>query len=94
MPDSLPPRQQAHAHSGLSRHRQLVVLLLRGRTWRVSCRASLLVGTVLTAVNQGDHVIAGDVDLVSAVRIVANFAIPYVVAGFGYLTGYRTHTVG
>ena len=55
-------------------------------------RASLVVGTVLTIVNQRDRLLAGDVDLVTALRIVANFAIPYVVAGVGYLNGYRTAT--
>lgn len=76
-----------------SRHREPVRLLIRGASWRVSSRASILVGTVLTLVNQGDHIFAGDVDAVTTVQIRAKYVIPYVVAGVGFLSGYRTPVV-
>lgn len=68
----------------------MVVLLIRGATWRVSSRASVLVGTVLTAVNQGGHLLDGDLDAVTGLRICANYANSSLVAGVGYLSGYRT----
>ncbi|AXT86029.1 hypothetical protein C6I20_13095 [Aeromicrobium sp. A1-2] len=78
------------SHLSWSRHRQLVALLLQGATWRVSSRASLLVGTLLTAVNQGDQIVGGTIGWVGGARIAANYAIPYMVAGVGFLSGYRT----
>lgn len=77
-----------------SRRHELVWLLICGASWRVSSRASLLVGTVLTLVNQGDHLFAGDVDVVTAAQVLANYTIPYVVAGVGFLSGYRTPAAG
>lgn len=65
------------------------MLIISGATWHVSSRAAVLVGTILTAVNQGDHVLAGAVTWPTGARIVANYAIPYVVAGVGFLSGYR-----
>ncbi len=84
-----PSHQNEPSRLAWTRHRQLVVLLIRGATWRVSWRAAALVGTLLTAVNQGDHLLAGGINWSTGMRVAANYVIPYVVAGAGYLSSYR-----
>lgn len=59
--------------------------ILCGRTRHVALPVALVVGTILLAVNQGSHLVAGDVDLVMVLRGLANYAIPYVVSSIGYL---------
>lgn len=59
--------------------------ILCGRTRRVALPVSLIVGTVLLAVNQGSQLLAGDVGPAMAFRVLANYAIPYVVSSIGYL---------
>ena len=50
---------------------------------------ALVVGTVLAAVNEGAQLLDGRADAVTGLRIAANYAIPYVVASVGYLSGQR-----
>ncbi|MGE3601664.1 MAG: hypothetical protein AB7N70_39690 [Dehalococcoidia bacterium] len=45
-----------------------------------------VVGTVLTAVNLGDVIWQGAVDLRVALKIVANFLVPFVVSNLGAMT--------
>lgn len=68
---------------------EAVRLLATGRTWRAALPIALLVGTVLTLVNLGDVLLAGTVDPVTAARIAANYAIPYVVSSVGCLSACR-----
>jgi len=51
----------------------------------VALPIALVVGTVLLAVNQGSALAAGQVDVATALRALANYAIPYVVSSVGYL---------
>lgn len=48
-----------------------------------------MVGTLLTAVNQGAVIVSGDASLTTWARTVANYLIPYTVASIGYLTPFR-----
>lgn len=59
--------------------------ILSGQTRRVALPVAIVVGTILLAVNQGSRLLAGDVDLVTVLRALANYAIPYVVSSIGYL---------
>lgn len=65
------------------------ILICRGRTVRPAARISAIVGTVLTLVNQGDVLLSGGMDAATAMRIAANYAIPYVVSSIGFLASYR-----
>jgi hypothetical protein len=47
---------------------------------------ALVVGTVLSLLNQGDVIVAGRVDRVVALRIIGNYLIPFVVANLGAMT--------
>ena len=48
---------------------------------------ALVVGTILTLVNQGDVMLAGHVSAAIALKVAANFAIPFVVSNLGLLSG-------
>jgi hypothetical protein len=63
--------------------------------WRSACRPAvfrrcgtiaLVVGTLLSLVNQGDAIVGGRFDSVVVLRIVANYLIPFVVSNLGAMT--------
>jgi len=72
-----------------STRRQELVLFLRGVTVGVAGRVAIVVGTILSAVNQGSVILAGDATGFTWTRIAVNYLIPFVVASFGYLAGCR-----
>jgi hypothetical protein len=49
-----------------------------------------VVGTILTAINQGDVLASGDATEVTAVKICMNFVVPFVVSNLGLLAGSRS----
>lgn len=59
--------------------------IAKGRTFRVAAPVAVIVGTVLSAVNQGSAIAAGDVDVPTIARVLANYTIPYLVSSIGYL---------
>lgn len=59
--------------------------ILSGRTRRIALPVALVVGTILTVVNQGSKLLVGEVDSVVVLRALANYAIPYVVSSIGYI---------
>jgi hypothetical protein len=61
-------------------------LILRGNTWRVALPIALVVGTALVLVNLGAELASGDADTGTVLRLVANYAIPYLVSSIGYLS--------
>jgi hypothetical protein len=65
------------------------VLIAKGATFRTASKIALIVGTLLTIVNQGSVIISGDATLATWLRTAANFAIPYTVASIGYLAPFR-----
>lgn len=65
------------------------VLIAKGATFHTASKIALVVGTLLTAVNQGSVIVSGDASLATWVRTVANYLIPYTVASIGYLTPFR-----
>lgn len=64
-------------------------LLLTGATVGVAWRIAIVVGTVLTAVNQGHVVLAGQISPDVWVRIAVNYAVPFLVSSVGFLTACR-----
>jgi len=72
-----------------STRRQELVLFLCGVTVRVAGRVAIVVGTILSAVNQGSVILAGDATGFTWTRIAVNYLIPFVVASIGYLAGCR-----
>lgn len=72
-----------------SRPSQAVALFVRGRTARTATPVAVVVGTVLSAVNQGDVVLAGAAGFGTWVRIAVNYLVPFCVASVGFLTACR-----
>lgn len=57
---------------------------------RRSALVSLLVGTVLVAINQGNVIVQGDATLALAWKAPLTYAVPYCVATFGAIMNART----
>lgn len=62
---------------------------LPGAVWRRSLRASVVVGTVLTALNHGDAIASGNYSAAWWWKIPLTYVVPFVVATYGAL-GSRT----
>ena len=63
-----------------------VRLFARGVTVRTAGRVALVVGTILSAVNQGSTIVDGTATWVTWVRVVVNYCVPFIVASIGYLS--------
>ncbi|MFN0090533.1 MAG: nitrate/nitrite transporter NrtS [Acidimicrobiales bacterium] len=81
-----PARQPAPPWSSPA---EAVRLILRGVTFRTASRVSLVVGTLLSIVNQGSVILGGDATLLTAVRVAVNYLVPFTVASIGYLAPFR-----
>ena len=68
----------------------IVELALSGGTFRRSLLTGAVVGTILTAINQGDVIVAGEAP--SFIKIALNYLVPYCVATFGAVTA-KLHTL-
>lgn len=60
---------------------------LRREHLRRTTRIALVVGLVLTAINQGAAILGGDASTLTWARIAVNFLIPFVVSNLGLLSG-------
>jgi hypothetical protein len=78
------PRLQPWATS-----RQAVSQLLHGATLRLCAPVALLVGTLLSLVNQADIVLAGDADGRVVAKVAANLLIPFLTSSTGALLAVR-----
>lgn len=56
---------------------------------RRTARIALVVGTILTLINQADVIAAGDAVTVTWVKAGANYVVPFVVSNLGLLAGKR-----
>ena len=59
--------------------------MLRGVTFRTGSRVALVVGTVLTLVNQGSVIFGGDASVVTWIRVAVNYLVPFVVASLSLI---------
>ncbi|MBB2497677.1 class I SAM-dependent methyltransferase [Amycolatopsis echigonensis] len=69
---------------------EAALLVLRGRTARTAFPVALVVGTVLSLVNQGSTILAGTATASTWIRVAVNYTVPFIVASVGYLAGRRT----
>lgn len=72
-----------------SRPTQALALFLRGATARTAAPVAAVVGTLLSAVNQGHLLLDGATDAATWVRVAVNYAVPFCVASIGFLAGRR-----
>lgn len=66
-----------------------VTQLLRGATVRTCSPVAVVVGTVLSVVNQGDVVLAGMADERVGGKVAANLLIPFLTSSTGALLAVR-----
>jgi hypothetical protein len=64
-------------------------ICMRREHLRRTARIALVVGVVLTAINQADVIIGGDASAATWIKIVLNFCVPFVVSNLGLLAGKR-----
>jgi hypothetical protein len=73
--------------------RELVRPCLRRVNLRRTFGIALVVGCVLTAINQGDVILAGDATGRTVLKVVMNFIVPFIVSNLGVISGARTARV-
>lgn len=61
---------------------------------RRTIRIALVVGTILTLINQADVIISGDATTVTWVKAALNYCVPFVVSNLGLLAGKRAELKG
>jgi hypothetical protein len=66
-----------------------VRICLRRDYLRRTGRIALVLGTILTAINQADVIIGGDAVTLTWVKAGLNYCVPFVVANLGLLAGQR-----
>lgn len=64
-------------------------LILQGITYRTASRVSLVVGTILSTVNQGSVIAGGHANVATWIRVAVNYVVPFMVASIGYLSPFR-----
>lgn len=69
-------------------HRALGIVLRR-ENLRRTVPITLVVGVVLTAINQFDVILNGEADRLTWVKVGLNFCVPFVVSNLGLLAGAR-----
>lgn len=60
---------------------------------RRTARIALVVGVILTAINQGDVILGGDATAATGLKAALNFCVPFVVSNLGLLAGKRAEGV-
>lgn len=56
---------------------------------RRTVRIALVVGTILTLINQLDVILRGDATTITWVKTGLNYCVPFVVSNLGLLAGKR-----
>ena len=68
---------------------EAVRLFARGITVRPCLPVAAVVGCVLSAINEGTQIAAGQAGWLTWIRVGLNFVVPFLVASYGYLTAAR-----
>jgi hypothetical protein len=64
-------------------------LVARGVTFPTSSRVAAIVGTILSAINQGAVIVDGNASTATWIRVAVNFVVPFIVSSIGYLAPFR-----
>lgn len=85
----IPPVHATGEPASWSTAREAIAVLRQPVVVRRTLRIALLVGTLLSVVNQGGVILGGDATLVTWIRVAANYVIPLCVSSAGVLSGTR-----
>lgn len=69
--------------------REALRICLRPEHLRRTLLIALVVGAILTLINQTDVIIAGDATATTWIKAGLNFCVPFVVSNLGLLAGKR-----
>jgi hypothetical protein len=69
--------------------REACAFCLQRHNLRRTLRIALVVGVVLTLINQGGVIFAGHATATTWVRCALNFVVPFLVSNAGLLSGRR-----
>ena len=58
-------------------------------TLRRTVRIAVVVGLVLTGINEGDSLVHGHFSRATGIKMALNFVVPFVVSNLGVLAGTR-----
>lgn len=64
---------------------RVVALFLRGATIRTASPVAVVMGTILSLINQGQLVWSGSATTGTWVRIGLNYVVPFIVASWAFL---------
>jgi hypothetical protein len=62
---------------------------MRREHLRRTVRIALVVGTILTLINQADVILSGDATAITWIKAVLNYCVPFIVSNLGLLAGKR-----
>lgn len=86
LPESTSPTPTRPARSSIG---EALALVSSGPILRRSLIVALIVGTLLSVINQLSVITSGEATGATWVRIAANYAIPFVVSSIGALSGMK-----
>ena len=69
--------------------REALAICLRREHLRRTLRIALVVGTILTIINQLDVIVEGDATTLTWIKAGLNYCVPFVVSNLGLLAGKR-----
>jgi len=72
-----------------SRPGEGIRLLLGGATLRPCVPVALVVGCVLSGINEGARIASGHTGWLTWVQVGLNFVVPFLVSSYGYLAAAR-----
>jgi hypothetical protein len=72
--------------------REALDIVLQREHLRATCRIALIVGLVLTVINQLDVFVGGNATTATFVKTVLNFCVPFVVSNLGLIAGKRAES--
>jgi hypothetical protein len=65
-------------------------ICLRPEHLRRTVKIALVVGTILTLINQADVILGGNATLLTWIKTALNYCVPFIVSNLGLLAGKRT----
>jgi hypothetical protein len=69
--------------------RESLRIVFRREHLRRTVRIALVVGTILTLINQADVILRGDATTIVWIKAGLNYCVPFIVSNLGLLAGKR-----
>ena len=86
------PRERLRSGAQAGEHllvRDALRICLEPQNLRRTLAIALVVGTILTAINQADVILRGDATWTIAAKAALNYLVPFIVSNLGLLVGTR-----